>query len=128
MVSKGTKKESFIIKHLSDLEWAGYIDNALICEFRYYMDDNGKIWINNIATDGNFQEKGFGTRMIIAALEVYKEIYVSTAERWEIEAKRKFSDKIRDERYSVDGRLWPFINKLVERDILKQEWLKKPFV
>lgn len=119
---------NFLIKRISDFEWAGYLDNILICEFRYYLDDNGKIWINNIGTEGNFQEKGFGTQMIVAALEVYKEIYVSTAERWEIEAKRKSSDKVRDERYSVDGRLWPFINKLVERGIMKQEWLINPFV
>ena len=61
--------------------------------------------------------------MLQAALEVHKEIYVSTANRLEVNAHKVPNDS----RYPCDDQLMIFAIKCVEKGILKQEWIKYPF-
>lgn len=43
----------------------------IVSEFEYYRDIYNQIWINNISTNGKYQNKGIGTLMIKKALEEY---------------------------------------------------------
>lgn len=112
------------ILQISELVWEGRIGNEVICRFEYFLEDN-KFWINIISTEWKYKSQGFGTQMICAALKVYNEIYVSTGTRRELNAKGLRGDS----RYESDRKeLTPFVNKLVERGVLKKEWIQNPYI
>ncbi len=110
------------IEQISELKWIGKIGNSLVCEFEYFKDETGRIWMNDIGTH-QVKKKGYGTPMVIRALEVYKIVYVSTATQRDIK-ERDLPD---DGRYSNEPDFWIFIKKCVDRGILKPEWIKHPF-
>ncbi len=117
------KTQEFKITQIKELYWEGKLGEKIICRFEYFKDEHGIIWVNNIATDGPKQRKGYGTNMIIEALKVYNEIFISTADKLEIKTERLSNDL----RYTNDDNLWYFINKCVQRAFLKKEWIKHPF-
>jgi len=120
--------ETFKTDTISELHWIGSIENKIICEFEYFEDNRGRIWINNISTDEDYRKKGYGTKMLTEALKVYNKIYVSTANKTEIKSKgiendcRHTNDEL-DEQHP----LWIFIDKCIEKEIFKKDWVKHPF-
>jgi hypothetical protein len=120
----------FKIYHIDELTWHGKIGKKPICEFEYFKDARGRFWINKIDTWGNYKQKGYGTKMIKAALKAYKEIYVSTAKKTEI-LNRKIQDNdfryTNDEHLGNNSPLMLIVQKCVDKGILKPEWIKHPF-
>ena len=115
--------DEFKINRISELVWHGKIGSSRICEFQYFKDSQDRIWINIIGTYGNFQKMGYGSKMLIEALKFYKVIYISSAEKREVKAKGIPNDF----RYTNDENLMLFIEKCIQKDILKKEWFKHPF-
>jgi hypothetical protein len=109
------------IIRISDLKWEGKLENEVICEFEYYRDAKGRIWVNNIGCRN--QRKGYGTQMIKAAIEAYEAIYFSTATKKEIKEKNLSEDG----RYSNDGDLKIFQTKLLEKGVILRGWIRHPF-
>lgn len=116
------------IRRIDECHWKGYLGKNLICEFEYFRDFEGKYWINNIATFDDRKQQGFGTKMILCALAEYKKIYVSTAEKVDIKTNAIKGDfrYTNDLSYDV-SELKEFVDKLVQKDILKSEWVRHPF-
>ena len=119
---------SLKIKQISELYWKGTINDSLICEFEYFKDDNNKIWINNIATSEIYQNKGYATQMLKSAIDVYKTVYVSNASKIEIKTKGLRNDfRYTNDELGIQHPLWIFIEKCIEKDIFKKDWIKHPF-
>ncbi|MFL5765468.1 MAG: GNAT family N-acetyltransferase [Bacteroidia bacterium] len=112
----------FKIQHI-DLYWEGWKGDDQICGFEYFRDDAG-IWINNIWTYGDHQRRGYGTRMIEAAVKKYGVVLVSTASRLELNSKMIHGDS----RYEAfDNNLTPFIESCIQKGILKEDWRRNPY-
>lgn len=116
---------NYIVRH-SGLSWTGWIGNEKICTFNF-LDDDGKIWINEIRTECEFRKNGYGSYLIQEALKEYGEIYVCTANRLELNSNK--NKQTEDSRHMEnEGEcLVPFVIKCIEKNILKKEWVIHPF-
>jgi hypothetical protein len=119
----------FKIYQIGELTWHGKIGEKRVCTFEYFKDNNGHRWINYIETNDRYRKKGYGTKVIIEALKIYKEIYVSTAKKMEILRIGLQNDSryTNDEHLGDNSPLMLFVQKCIEKGILKPEWKKHPF-
>lgn len=126
---KDAKRRVMIkIEKISELYWEGSIGTKVVCEFRYFKDFEGKIWVNNITTYEDFQGKGYGTQMIVNALLEYQEIYISTAEKIDIKERNLANDERYFNEYCLEeSNIYKFANRLIKKGILKSCWLRHPF-
>lgn len=121
-------EEELIVTQNSELTWLGTIKGDLVCQFDFFKDSEGKYWINDITTFEPNNEKGFGTKMMEAAFIVYNEIYVSTAEKYEIKSRGIKGDLRYTNALSFDeSDLKIFVDKLILKGIFKKEWVCHPF-
>lgn len=134
VASKMFVSQRFVITKLNQFDWEGRIDNKLICEFNYLKDNQG-YWINYMCTNEEYRNKGygFGTKMIEAAINEYGKILVNNLSRLEFNAKKHsienytFETNRSDTRYPMDDALMKFINKCIDKKIVKKEWVLSPF-
>lgn len=114
------------IEHKNELQWFGFVDKEVVCEFEYFKDKEG-YWINNISIEEEFQRRGYGEIMIKEALKKYEKIFVSTADKIDIKALALPNDlRYVNETYGEVAHFWLFVNRLIEKGILKNEWKKFP--
>lgn len=121
-------KDILVIIQKGELNWQGTINGDLVCDFEYFKDGAGLFWVNNISTFEPHNQKGFGTKMIQAALIIYGEIYISSAEKDEIKTMGINGDLRYTNAPSFDeSDLKIFVNELIIQGVFKKEWVKHPF-
>lgn len=97
-------------------------NEKIVAEFEFFKE-NDKVWLNNCSVDEDLRCKGIGKCMIIEAIKEFGEIYFSSADKGE--HKRKNIEN--DSRYieAPDGE--SFVKSLLEKELIKTEWLINPF-
>ena len=93
-----------------------------IAEFEFFQENN-RIWLNNCSVNEDLRNKGIGEYIIIEAIKEYGEIYFSIADKGE-HKRRKIEN---DSRYIEPPDGENFVKSLVEKEIIKKEWLRNPF-
>jgi hypothetical protein len=109
----------------------GYIGNVKVCELNIFTENEDcddeyykepRYWLNGIYTTEGYGKNGYATLLIQEAINVYGELYVSTAT--EYEHKQRGDDTARQ--LTDDGAI--LVNRLKAKGILKSEWFINPFL
>lgn len=111
-------------------DFLGYIGDKKVCELNIFAENEDcdddyyqepRYWLNGIYTTEGYGRKGYATLLIQEAINVYGELYVSTAT--EYEHKQRGDDAARQ--LTDEGAF--LVNKLKNKNILKKEWFINPF-
>ncbi|TCO01020.1 GNAT family N-acetyltransferase [Natronoflexus pectinivorans] len=115
-----------IIKFDDDSYFQAYIGNNEVGTLDILIDEDefsGEIsyWLNGIYVNKEFQRQGIATELIKKAIDEFEEVFVSSASQWE--HKQNGDTSARE--LCDDGA--DLVNKLIERKIIKKEWMINPF-
>ncbi len=119
---------SLRIEQVSEAKWTGSVSADRPCCMFNYLKFQNRMWVNGIFTYDDSKFKGFGTQMIIAALEVYGEVYfcrLPPEDRWIFYQP---GNRVKDDlRYPGDESLMKFASSLLRKQIIKESWIAHPF-
>jgi hypothetical protein len=58
-------------------EYVAYYDGEKAGELSLYEDEKGRKWINNVSTDSNYQKKGIGLSLLVAAIKNHGAVFAA---------------------------------------------------
>lgn len=101
--------------------WAELGDER-VAELQLTEDDRGRVWLMSVDTEQEYRRRGMASGLVERAVEMYGEVFVSTAgqgehEMWEGDWDIRW--------LTEDGA--GLVQGCVKKGILKQEWLIHPF-
>jgi GNAT superfamily N-acetyltransferase len=97
------------------------IENKQVGNLDIYTDDDGLSWLNGIEVNNEYRRQGIATKMIKRAIKEFGEVYVSTASQHQ----HNFNNDDTARYLCDDGA--DLVNKLLERKVLKKNWMLNPF-
>lgn len=105
-------------------DWEGWLNGKKVAFFQYYNDDLGRQWLCAAEVEPRYRRRGIGRHMIAAAVELYGEVYASTASKGEHEEYSDDPDG--DTRYmAAEGTA--LVKACIRAGIMRAEWLCHPF-
>ena len=110
------------IKNVEKLEWKAYYNDVEVGQAKYYIDQNGDYWVEDISVVCAHWLKGYATELILAAITEYGQVYFSDTSRSEFNTK--YPRHGYDSRYlTEDGRA--LVEKLINKKLIPADWLRK---
>lgn len=118
-----------IVKSIKDnvITWKLHSNNNqnsnIIAEFEFLCEKN-KIWLNNCMVVEGHRVKRIGKFIIAEAIKEFKQIYISSAQKYEHKHR-----KIKNDTRYIEGREGErFVKSLINNELIYKEWYINPFI
>ncbi|MFH2140879.1 MAG: GNAT family N-acetyltransferase [Bacteroidota bacterium] len=136
-MKKKVDLSKLIIRKKNELRWDADIEEEIIIPeeqvsnktikktavFHYYKDRNNNYWLANCEVPDDYQRQGIGSLMIKRAIMEYGQVYFSNASR--LEFNTKHPEHGYDSSY-LDSQGWKFVEALIRKKIIPNDWLRFP--